>query len=334
MVSATGASQTITVPGVGRPTLRRSANDPVSGLTAYVVNDPATAASHVKVSLRRGGRLVGATLSGHRTSIVDMEFLTNVGGEGAVERMPGSDLEIYTLGTCDKDGVVFLWFLDVVRDALRIETALKVRRKYSFYSLRKSRDAHYSRIRLAGTIAKGSMVLVPNDGSNVRIIGFSCSPDVDGAVPRIEGPPPPRALEAPPPDATDAAAAAALAAGAPQAPPPQSSSSAAAGAAVAAGAAGAGIGAAALLESVEGEPEHPDTARTGEYEARDEGSETSASSSSEDNEVDSDELVDDDYGADETVEDYEDAVVQEESSFGNESEFKDAAGVPQAQMAT
>lgn len=209
------ASQTLTIPGNNRPTLRRSAKDVASGLSAYVISrpaprqsappppppastdgaDPAPAPapspSLVSVSLKRGARLVGCTLAGHKAAVVDMEFLTVPGAylssaeAREAARVPGSDSEMYVLGTCDEDGVVFLWFLEIVRGADNIERALSVRRKYSFYSLRKSTDAHYARIRIAGTVGKGNMVLVPNDGSNVRIIGFSCKAtpvEVDGRM--------------------------------------------------------------------------------------------------------------------------------------------------------
>lgn len=209
------ASQSLTIPGNNRPTLRRSAKDVASGLSAYVISRPAprqsapppspptldNGADHapaqapspslVSVSLKRGDRLVGCTLAGHKAAVVDMEFLTVPGAHRSpaeareAARVPGSDSEMYVLGTCDEDGVVFLWFLEIVRGADYVERALSVRRKYSFYSLRKSTDAHYARIRIAGTVAKGNMVLVPNDGSNVRIIGFSCDAtpvEVDGRM--------------------------------------------------------------------------------------------------------------------------------------------------------
>lgn len=203
-------SQTITIPGLGRPTLRRAAKDPESGLSAYLVADAAAVLCNVTVSLKRGDRLVGAILKGHTAPIVDMEFLSSFptrhpepsysAASATADSFSGDSShfpDIYTLGTCDSDGVVFLWFLEVVKNALNIETSLRVRRKFSFYSLRKSKQAHYSRIRLIGSARKGNLVLVPNDGSNVRIIRFRCDARSADSVPVIEGPPshqPPRLM--------------------------------------------------------------------------------------------------------------------------------------------
>lgn len=110
---------------------------------------------------------------------------------------------VHVLGSCDQDGIVYLWFLYVEKDALGIEKALKLLRDYSFYSLRKSTSAFYSRIRLAGTTESGTMVLVPNDGSNVRVVTFHCEPNEDpNAKPNVPViAPPPEVKALPPPEA-------------------------------------------------------------------------------------------------------------------------------------
>lgn len=321
-------AQTITIPGANRPTVRRSAKDVASGLSAYLVQGAELGACNISVSLKRDSRLVGTTLKGHRAPIVDMEFLAAlaaVDGEDASTKIGGRD--VYTLGTCDKDGVVFLWFLEVVKNALNIETALKVVRKYSFYSLRKKKEAHYSRIRLAGTTAKGNMVLVPNDGSNVRVISFGCDVrDTEGAVPAIM----------PPPERSDVSVA------------PLGPAVGVAGAAVA----GAGATVGPRVDSVSslGRPsskERIDGAMGG---LRDGSEDVFGSDSSEtdlareeddveeyleESDVDSSEEEDeeeyageDDYGADEVVDDAED------TDDAESVEYKDAIGKPQAHMAT
>lgn len=166
--------------------MRRSAKDPTSGLTAYIVKDGDGGTCNVSVALKRKGRYIGCVLKGHKNAIVDMEFL----------QTPPDSL-IFTLGTCDQDGVVFLWFLRLVKDSLGIDLQLRVLRKYSFYSLRKNKTSYYNRIRLAGTPEDGTMVLVPNDGSNVRIIAFSCEPlDDPASVPAIAAPAPVPRIEA------------------------------------------------------------------------------------------------------------------------------------------
>lgn len=188
-------TRTMTLPGAGRVVSRRAAKDPTSGLSAYLVKESTGGAScNVSVAIKRKGRYIGTVLRGHRNSIVDMEFLPTP-----------PDSTVFTLGTCDQDGVVFLWFLRLAKDALGIDIALTQLRKYSFYSLRKNKAAFYNRIRLAGTPNRGTMVLVPNDGSNVRVIQFSCEPSTDPqpfaqiaapeAVPRIEAPDAPYAAE-------------------------------------------------------------------------------------------------------------------------------------------
>lgn len=110
---------------------------------------------------------MGLTLKGHTAQITDLEFLPTT----------SDPVNIHVLGSCDADGVVYLWFLNVAKDALGIDIRLRLLKKYSFYSLRKSTTAFYSRIRLTGTVENGTMVLVPNDGSNCRIVTFSCEPD-------------------------------------------------------------------------------------------------------------------------------------------------------------
>ena len=115
--------------------------------------------------MKRGKRLLNAVLKGHQDQIVDLEFLATP---------PNS--KIFVLGSCDKEGVVFLWFLYVAKDDLGIEVELKLLKKYSFIAMRKSTKAYYSRIRLAGTVENGTMLLVPNDGSDCRVINFHCEP--------------------------------------------------------------------------------------------------------------------------------------------------------------
>lgn len=106
--------------------------------------------------------------AGHEQQIVDLEFLAST----AAAPHP-----VFVLGSCDTDGVVFLWFLYIPKDALGNEIELRLLKKYSFYSLRRSTAAYYTRIRLAGTPDDGTMVLVRNDGSNCRIVNFSCHVD-------------------------------------------------------------------------------------------------------------------------------------------------------------
>lgn len=131
------------------------------------------------------GKILSTTLKGHKNEIVDIEFLRS-----------GDFGKVYTLGSCDKDGVVYLWFLKreigggevgigkeeevEVGEEKGMDEKLVLLRYYSFYSLRKSRFAYFSRIRLAGTVDKGTMVLCPNDGSDVRVIQFCCVARKDG----------------------------------------------------------------------------------------------------------------------------------------------------------
>lgn len=160
----------ITIPGTKPPASRRYASNPATHITAYVLpgggaDTAAGSLSTVRVALKRNTRLLGCTLDGHDAPIVDLEFL---------QTPPGSP--IHVLGSCDRDGVVFLWFLYVAIDSLGIEVSLNLLKKYSFFTLRKSTTAFYTRIRLAGTVEAGTMVLVPNDGANVRVVTFSCEP--------------------------------------------------------------------------------------------------------------------------------------------------------------
>jgi len=157
---------------------------------AYLVKSGSSGseACNISVSLKRKDRYIGTVLKGHKASIVDMEFLPTP-----------QDSPIFTLGTCDQDGVVFLWFLRVARDSLGIDYGIKQLRKYSFYSLRKSHMAYYNRIRLSGTPENGTMVLVPNDGSSVRVISFSCEPLEEMETMKLEAPAPVRQIEAPKP---------------------------------------------------------------------------------------------------------------------------------------
>lgn len=178
--------RTMTLPGAGRVVMRRSAKDHASGLNAYIFKNSDGTSCNVSVALKRKDRYIGCVLKGHTNAIVDMEFL----------RTPPESL-IFTLGTCDQDGVVFLWFLRLIKDKLGIGYELRVLRKYSFYSLRKNKSAYYNRIRLAGTPEDGTMVLVPNDGSDVRVIAFSCEPlDDPASFPTLAAPAPVPQIEA------------------------------------------------------------------------------------------------------------------------------------------
>lgn len=123
------------------------------------------------------------TLRGHAAPVVDVEFLPS---------SPSDPLHI--LGTADTDSVVFLWALTLraapppaaapsgaSTKAAPSPTVVRLGlvRRYSFYTLRHSRAVHYARLRLAGTAAAATMVLVPNDGSAPRLIKFSAAPVYD-----------------------------------------------------------------------------------------------------------------------------------------------------------
>eukprot|EP00178_Gracilaria_changii_P015523 TRINITY_DN434_c0_g1_i1.p2 TRINITY_DN434_c0_g1~~TRINITY_DN434_c0_g1_i1.p2 ORF type:complete len:415 (-),score=89.19 TRINITY_DN434_c0_g1_i1:10913-12157(-) len=185
----------ITIPAPNRATTRRSAQNPSVSISAFVVRDKHSHnASNVSVSLKRNDRFMGLTLKGHVADVVDLEFLCTTPRD-----------EVHVLATCDTDGVVYLWFLYVAIDALGIDIGLRLLKKYSFYSLRRSTSAFYSRIRLAGSIENGTMILVPNDGSNCRVVSFNCktsNPKSDEQLPAIEAPPEHKLLMPPPPHAS------------------------------------------------------------------------------------------------------------------------------------
>lgn len=192
---ATHQPSVIAIPGSSpNRTNRRSATNPRARLSAYVVRDirlPDAPLATINVAIKANTRLLGLSLKGHIAPIVDLEFLQTP-----------ADTPVHVLGTCDEDGIVILWFLQVEIDALRIPVALRLLRKYSFYSLRKSRAAFYSRIRLAGNVETGTMVLVPNDGSDVRVVTFHCEPTDDSSKPNMPviAPPPGKpALQIEPP---------------------------------------------------------------------------------------------------------------------------------------
>lgn len=168
----------ITIPGTNRPSARRSASNHAAGITAFIVPEAKLEQlSTIKIALKQNGRVMGLTLSAHDASIVDMEFL----------QTPAST-PIHVLGSCDRNGVVKLWFIYVAIDKLGIVVGPKLLRHYSFYTLRRSTTAFYWRIRLAGTVESGTMVLVPNDGSNVRVVTFHCeaSQPSEGNIPLVE----------------------------------------------------------------------------------------------------------------------------------------------------
>lgn len=186
--SSAGIPSYIVIPGTKRPTSRRTASNPGSGIKAMIIPDKDTKIStKLKVSLMRDNRVLYQTLSGHEAAIVDLEFL---------QTPPFTP--IHVLGSCDRDGVVFLWFLYVAKDKLGIDINLQLLKKYSFFTLRRSTTAFYWRIRLAGTVHDGTMVLVPNDGANVRVVTFHCEPEIlDNGTPLVTAEEKP-ALPAPP----------------------------------------------------------------------------------------------------------------------------------------
>lgn len=168
----------ITIPGTIRSSSRRSATNPTAGITAFVVPEKETGIlCTVKIALRKDGRVLGLTLKEHEAPIIDLEFLQTPHGT-----------PIHVLGSCDRDGVVKLWFLYLAVDSLGIVIGPKLLRMYSFYTLRRSTSAFYSRIRLAGTVEYGTMVLVPNDGANVRVVTFLCEArqPTDGDMPLVD----------------------------------------------------------------------------------------------------------------------------------------------------
>ncbi|CAN8074742.1 unnamed protein product [Agarophyton chilense] len=186
----------ITIPAPNRAITRRSAQNPNISIYAFVVRDRETNnVSNVSVSLKRNDRFMGLILKGHAADIVDLEFLSTTTQD-----------QVHILASCDIDGVVYLWFLYVAIDSLGIDVGLRLLKKYSFYSLRRSKAAFYSRIRLAGTVENGTMILVPNDGSNCRLVTFNChtyNPNAEEHLPAIEGPPQYKQILPPPSDATN-----------------------------------------------------------------------------------------------------------------------------------
>lgn len=192
------SSAVVAIPGSGvRGSSRRHAKNHTANLSAYVVPNTVQQRAPdaaITVSMKKGNRLLGLALKGHTAPVVDLEFLgTDVGAP------------VHVLGSCDQDGIVYLWFMYVEKDALGIDVRLRLLRKYSFYSLRRSTTAFYSRIRLAGSSESGTMVLVPNDGSNIRVVNFHCEPTEDPHgkpnLPVIAPPPTVKAL--PPPEEED-----------------------------------------------------------------------------------------------------------------------------------
>lgn len=167
----------ISIPGTKRSSARRSASNPSAGISAFVVPErKAETLSTIKIALKQNGRVMGLTLNEHDASIVDLEFL----------QTPAST-PIHVLGSCDRVGVVKLWFIYIAVDKLGVVVGPKLLRHYSFYTLRRSTTAFYWRIRLAGTVESGTMVLVPNDGTNVRVVTFHCeaTQPTDGNVPLV-----------------------------------------------------------------------------------------------------------------------------------------------------
>lgn len=191
--SPTSAS-VVAIPGTGiKGSSRRHAKNHAANLSAYVVSNTVQQRAPdaaITVSMKKGNRLLGLALKGHNAPVVDLEFLAT-----------DATAPVHVLGSCDQEGIVYLWFLYLEKDDLGIDVRLCLLRKYSFYSLRKSTTAFYSRIRLAGFSENGVMVLVPNDGSNVRVVNFHWEPTQDShgkpSTPVIAPPPAVKALPSP-----------------------------------------------------------------------------------------------------------------------------------------
>eukprot|EP00168_Porphyra_purpurea_P010366 TRINITY_DN2552_c0_g1_i6.p1 TRINITY_DN2552_c0_g1~~TRINITY_DN2552_c0_g1_i6.p1 ORF type:complete len:481 (-),score=172.98 TRINITY_DN2552_c0_g1_i6:358-1800(-) len=171
-------THSILIPGTGRSSTGRRFAVSSTGLSAYVID------SSVRASRKVGSVVQSVSLRGHKAPIVDVEFLPSLATD-----------PLHILGTCDTDSVVFLWILSLrgLPDAGSSKDpsgggagtapagTVRLLRKYSFYTLRRSRAVHYNRIRLAGNASSATMVLVPNNGSPPRLIKLTVLPIFDEA---------------------------------------------------------------------------------------------------------------------------------------------------------
>eukprot|EP00170_Pyropia_yezoensis_P000654 contig_3075_g655 len=173
-------THSILIPGTSRASTGRRFAVSATGLSAYVID------SSVRASRKVGSVVQSVNLRGHKAPIVDVEFLPSLATD-----------PLHILGTCDTDSVVFLWILTLkgLPDgesakgpsgaAAAAAGTVRLVRKYSFYTLRRSRAVHYNRIRLAGDTNAATMVLVPNNGSPPRLIKLTASPIFDEAGERV-----------------------------------------------------------------------------------------------------------------------------------------------------
>lgn len=173
-------THSILIPGTNRASTGRRFAVSATGLSAYVID------SSVRASRKVGSAVQSVNLRGHKAQIVDVEFLPSLATD-----------PLHILGTCDTDSVVFLWFLTLrglpEGEGTKGPSAatagatgtVRLVRKYSFYTLRRSRAVHYNRIRLAGNTSAATMVLVPNDGSPPRLIKLTATPIFDEAGERV-----------------------------------------------------------------------------------------------------------------------------------------------------
>ncbi|GAB0489670.1 hypothetical protein MMPV_000895 [Pyropia vietnamensis] len=173
-------THSILIPGTSRASTGRRFAVSATGLSAYVID------STVRASRKVGSVVQSVNLRGHKAPIVDVEFLPSLATD-----------PLHILGTCDTDSVVFLWFLTLkgLPDgegakgpsgaAMPPAGTVRMVRKYSFYTLRRSRAVHYNRIRLAGNTSAATMVLVPNNGSPPRLIKLTAIPIFDEAGERV-----------------------------------------------------------------------------------------------------------------------------------------------------
>ncbi|GAB0495012.1 hypothetical protein MMPV_006309 [Pyropia vietnamensis] len=179
---------TLLIPSVNRsPTSRRYAASAGTGLTVYVTGrdlrlgwtDPMATAAPAPADGGgdggggeggKGGETGGtavhaATLSGHAVPVVDVEVMAST-----------LDDPLHVVGSADEQGVVILWFLKLGAPTPSGERGgITLARKYSMYTVRRVREAYYSRLRLGGRPGGGVLLLVPNDGGGGRLIVFEAT---------------------------------------------------------------------------------------------------------------------------------------------------------------
>lgn len=179
----TGRQPYIVIPGTNRQSSsRKVACNRSTGIKALVIRDRTSGKQTLlKVSLMRQQRVMYLTLTGHQSDIIDLEFLQ------CSPSSSSSTNNIHVLGSCDRDGVVYLWFLYVALDKINVDVNLRLLKKYSFFTLRRSTAAFYTRIRLAGSTEEGTLILVPNDGANVRVVRFACEIHLSTGPKLVEG---------------------------------------------------------------------------------------------------------------------------------------------------